>query len=229
MFGERRPLPQPVRPAAGGVAGAAAGRRRRALPAGLGGRRGAGDRRARSTTRATIGTTIECAGPRVYTLRELVRAGRPLVGRVRGRCSPCPPRSPACRRCCMELLPGDAADVARQPRFDARRQRRQRQAARARTARHRADAARGDRAALPRPRRPARSASKPGARGRGAAERCAAPAAAMRRTHRRVAKAIKHAAPPRLASSSPIARGPIPCSSTSATRTTRPGRCGPGC
>src|SRR5664280_3459781 len=44
------------------------------------------------------------------------------------------------------------ADVARQPRLDARRQRRQRQDARARAPRHRADAARSHRAALSRPR-----------------------------------------------------------------------------
>ena len=100
---------------------------------------------------------------------------------------------PACRPGFMELPAGHAADVARQPRFDARRQRRQRQAARARAARHRAGAARGDRAALPRPRLRRASASRPGAPGRDAAEPARPPRPPMRGAHRRDAQSVKHA------------------------------------
>ena len=68
--------------AAGVLPGDAAGRRRRALPAGVGGGRGQRHRRAASTTPTTASARpIECAGPRVYTL---ARAGArwPAAGRA---------------------------------------------------------------------------------------------------------------------------------------------------
>ena len=80
--------------------------RRGALPAGLGRRR----RRARSSRclddPSTIGLTIECCGPRVYTLRELVA----LAGRWSGASRPVLGAAglarPAAGDLSMELLPG---------------------------------------------------------------------------------------------------------------------------
>ena len=87
---------------------------------------------------ATIGQTYECAGPRVYTLGELVRAGRPLVGPRAGRCSPLPAALGRLQALVMELLPGEP--LMSRDNLDSMRvaQRRQRQAAGLERAGHRA-------------------------------------------------------------------------------------------
>ena len=55
---------------------------------------------------STIGMTIECAGPRVYTLAELVRAAGRWSGASAAGARPAGRARPACRRSVMELLPG---------------------------------------------------------------------------------------------------------------------------
>ena len=88
------------------AAGDGARRARRAVPAGL---RAAMSRSASSTRSATTrrsGSGIRCAGPTVYTLRELVR----FVGKLTGvRAPDRGARADArrgCRRRLLELLPG---------------------------------------------------------------------------------------------------------------------------
>ena len=55
---------------------------------------------------ATIGQTIECAGPDVVTLGRAGATGRPLVGPRACRCCRCRGRSGNVQALCMEWLPG---------------------------------------------------------------------------------------------------------------------------
>ena len=89
----------------------------------------------------------DVAGPKVYTLRELVTTSAAIVRYTAAHRGARPDACRICRRASMEWLPGDAAD-ARQPRVDAGRQRLRRVLSL--PLRHRADGARGDRARVSR-------------------------------------------------------------------------------
>ena len=184
----------------------------------------------RSTTRARSAPTIECCGPRVYTLAELARA----AGRWSGSRAPgarrCPPPLGRLQAVFMELMPG--TPLMSRDNLDSMRV--------ANVASGKLPglerlgiepvAARSDRAALPRPRvgrEAARSLAVAGpARLRLAprSRRGDAPDASPRLPKRQAP-----AGRPRLASVDPNDWKSGQCSSTSATRTTRPGRCAPGC
>ena len=91
---------------AGSRSARAAGGRDGPVPAGLGRRRGRSHRARASTIPPTAGQTFECAGPRVYTLAELVR----LAGRWSGHPRPVSPLPDALGRIqarIMEWLPGE--------------------------------------------------------------------------------------------------------------------------
>ena len=116
---------------------------------------------------STVGQIYECAGPRVYTLRELVQ----LAGRVSGHERPVIGTA-AERRPAAGAGHGTAArraaDVARQHRVDARAQCRDRAVPRTRRAGHRARFAGVDRSDLSGPTRgrvPARSLARAAPRG----------------------------------------------------------------
>ena len=86
-------------------AGLAAHRRRRhAVPAGLCRRRGeGGGRRARA--RGTDGKIFELAGPKIYTLRELMELLLREIGRQRGLIQRAVRRSPRFKAWFLEFLP----------------------------------------------------------------------------------------------------------------------------
>ena len=142
----RRPLPatcspacrrwSPVVPLAGGDG---------ALPAGVGRGRGRGHR-ARWTTRRPSARSTNAPAP--TSTRWPNWCGWPAAGRATSapQLAAARLRWAACRPLMMELAAGRAADVARQPRFDAGAQRGQRHAAGPGRAGHHAGALRGGRA-----------------------------------------------------------------------------------
>ena len=86
--------------------GDAAGRQRRALPAGVGARTWPRPSCAACERPDTIGQTYECAGPQVCTLRELVRLAGRLCGPRAPQVLPLPEALGRLQALAMELLPG---------------------------------------------------------------------------------------------------------------------------